>query len=115
MLARAGRLLKRSSATGLRVLRASPDYRSGRALAVGVVAAMGRGIPLAALGGLLRLHALRPRDPAPLVSAAAILTSRGMPNEALSLLEAAARMRGRTRGGWGSGVARSRSTTAARR
>lgn len=103
VLARAGRLLKRSSATGLRVLRASPDYRSGRALAVGVVAAMGRGIPLAALGGLLRLHALRPRDPAPLVSAAAILTSRGMPNEALSLLEAAARMRGRTRGGMGIG------------
>lgn len=102
-LARAGRLLKRSSATGLRVLRAGPDYRSGRRLAEGVVAAMGRGIPLAALGGLLRLHALRPRDPAPLSSAAAILTSRGMPREALSLLEAAARMRGRTRGGMGIG------------
>jgi len=100
-LARADRLLKRSSATGLRRLRHSRDYRSGRRLAEGVVAAMGRGIPLAALGGLLRLRALRPRDPAPLVSAAAILTSRGMPREALVLLDRAARLRGRTRAGLG--------------
>lgn len=103
-LARADRLLKRSSATGLRRLRRSRDYRSGRRLAEGVVAAMGRGMPLAALGGLLRLRTLRPRDPAPLVSAAAILTSQGMPREALVLLDRATRLPGRTRAGLGIGT-----------
>ncbi len=48
------------------------------------------GSPAAALAVELLAHQKDPRDPAPLVSAAALLTRLGMPNEALALLDAAA-------------------------
>ncbi len=104
-IGRADRLvLRRLAGPAIRRLRAIREYRSGALMAAGVVAAMGRGAPLAALAGLLRLHALRPRDPAPLVSAAAILTDQGLPQEALALLDGASRLKGRTRAGLGIGT-----------
>ena len=55
--------------------------------------AVGRGVPAAALSALLQAHALAPRDAAPLIDAATLLSQAGRGRAALALLDAATRLK----------------------
>jgi hypothetical protein len=55
--------------------------------------ALGLGKPAAALAALLRAHRLAPKDAAPLIDAAPLLSQAGRGRAALSLLDAAAKLK----------------------
>ena len=91
---KADRLLRRKA--GRRALRTFAKSRHARSAPRAMAAAAGataEGKPHAALAALLHARKLKPRDPRPLIAAAPVLTNLGMPNEALSFLKAAAKLK----------------------
>lgn len=85
-------LVAADGARALHRFATSPDARSYRRAMAAAAAAMLDNRPDAALLALLRAHALAPRDPRPLLDASVLLTSDQLPNQALALLGAAARL-----------------------
>jgi hypothetical protein len=85
-------LLAADGSRALHRFAVSPDARSYRRAMAAAAAAMLANRPDAALVALLRAHALARRDPRPLVDASVLLTSDRLPNQALALLSAAARL-----------------------
>ena len=85
-------LVRYDGRVALRRYAASPDASSYRRAMEAAVEGMVKHRPDAALAALLRAHALAPRDPRPLIDASVLLTRDGLPNEALAMLRAAARM-----------------------
>ena len=86
-------LLLADGARALHRFAVSADARSYRRAMAAAAAAMVANRPDAALIALLQAHTLAPRDPRPLLDASVVLTSDRLPNQALALLSAAARLR----------------------
>lgn len=85
-------LKKTAGADAMAAFKASPAYRSAAGSAAAASGAIVAGQPGAALAALLRAHQLQPRRATFLVSAASVATSIGLPNEALGMLDQAARL-----------------------
>jgi tetratricopeptide (TPR) repeat protein len=82
-----------SHGRGLKAFAHSPDGRSEDRAIADAVGSLGLGKPAAALAALLQAHAVAPRDPAPLIDAAALLNEAGRGRAALAFLKAAAKLR----------------------
>jgi tetratricopeptide (TPR) repeat protein len=70
-----------------------PAGRKDSTAIAAAAGALGVGEPAAALAALLRAHELAPRDPVPLINAAALLSQAGKGRAALGLLDAAKRLK----------------------
>lgn len=85
-------LAARAGPEAYRGFRRSAHHRSALAAERAAAAAAFFGQPGAALAAFVRAHELQPGDASHLVNAAALATGLAMPNEALALLDEAARL-----------------------
>ena len=85
-------LKKVAGADAFAAFKASPSYRSAAAAQQGAAGALAQSQPGAALAAMLRAHQLEPREASHLVNAAALAGGIGLPNEALGMLDQAARL-----------------------
>lgn len=81
-----------AGADAMAAFRQSPSFRSAARAQAAAAGAVVAGQPGAALAALLRAHQLEPREASHLVNAAAVASSIGLPNEALAMLDGAARL-----------------------
>lgn len=88
-----GLVRRKAGRRALRTFAKSRHARSAPRAMAAAAAATADGKPYAALTAILRARKLKPRDPRPLIAAAPVLTNLGMPNEALSFLKAAAKLK----------------------
>lgn len=85
--------LKRvAGADAIAAFQASPSSRSAAAAELAAAGALAQSQPGAALAAMLRAHQLEPREASHLVNAAALASGVGLPNEALGMLDHAARL-----------------------
>lgn len=85
-------LTRRAGADAVRMVDTSPLAATADQAQELAAAAITQASPGLALAALLRAHTMEPRNSTHLVNAAALATGLGLPNEALAMLEAAARL-----------------------
>ncbi|GGO36108.1 hypothetical protein GCM10008949_39510 [Deinococcus humi] len=96
--------LQQHEAAGVKAFSASPEAKdAGRASRAALVASM-LGKPNAALAALLAAHQLAPGDPQHLANLGGVLVTLGLPGDALTVLDAAAKLNQSPSGalGWSS-------------
>ncbi|PYE50414.1 tetratricopeptide repeat protein [Deinococcus yavapaiensis] len=94
-------LEKRESA-GLKAFSSSPDAKDAALASRAAESAALLGKPNAALAALLAAHRLQPQEPQHLVNLGGVLVTLGLPGDALTVLDAAAKLQQNTTGplGW---------------